>query len=65
MSSITINLTDEHLKRLREIAARLGIPPEEPARVGIEELIAQPDEKFNSAADYVLKKNADLYRRLA
>lgn len=65
MSSITIDLSDEHLSRLREIAARLGVPPEELARVGIEELIAQPDEKFNCAADYVLKKNRELYRRLA
>jgi predicted transcriptional regulator len=65
MSSITIDLSDEHLDRLREIAARLGVPPEELARVGIEELITQPDEKFKRAADYVLKKNTELYRRLA
>ena len=65
MSSITINLTDEHLSRLKEIAARFGLTPEELARVSIEELIAQPDEKFECAASYVLKKNAELYRRLA
>jgi predicted transcriptional regulator len=65
MSSITINLTDEHLSRLRKIAARFGLSPEELARVSIEELIAQPDEEFEQAADYVLKKNAELYRRLA
>lgn len=65
MSSITIDLSDEHLMRLREIATRLGISPEELARVGIEDLISKPDEKFDSAVDYVLKKNAELYRRLA
>ena len=65
MSSITIDLPDEHMSRLREIAAHLGVSPEELARVSIEELLAQPDEKFQSAADYVLKKNAELYRRLA
>ena len=64
MSSITIDLPDEHLARLREIAARFGVTPEELARVSIEELLTQPDEKFEAAADYVLKKNAELYRRL-
>ena len=65
MSSITINLPDEHLLKLREIAARLRISPEDLARMSIEELIAQPEERFESAADYVLNKNAELYRRLA
>jgi predicted transcriptional regulator len=65
MSSITINLTDEHLLKLREIAARLRVSPEDLARMSIEELIAQPAEDFERAADCVLKKNAELYRRLA
>jgi predicted transcriptional regulator len=65
MSSITINLPDEHLLKLREIADRLRVSPEELARMSIEELIAQPEESFERAADYVLKKNAELYRRLA
>jgi hypothetical protein len=33
--------------------------------VGVEELIAKPDEKFEEAARHVLEKNAELYRRLA
>jgi predicted transcriptional regulator len=65
MSSITINLTDEHFSKLREIANHLGVSPEDLARMSIEELIAQPEEDFERAADYVLKKNAELYRRLA
>jgi antitoxin FitA len=65
MSSITINLPDEHLLRLREIADRLRVSPEDLARMSIEELIAQPEESFERAADYVLKKNTELYRRLA
>ena len=64
MSSITINLTDEHLSRLKEIAARFGLTPEELARVSIEELIAQPDEKFecawNDRRRYTLLCNATL-----
>jgi antitoxin FitA len=65
MNSITINLPDEHLLKLREIAARLGVSPEDLARMSIEELLAQPEERFERAADYVLKKNEELYRRLA
>lgn len=65
MSSITINLPSEQLLKLREIANRLGISAEDLARMSIEELLAQPEEDFERAADYVLKKNAELYRRLA
>lgn len=65
MSSITISLPDEHLSRLREIANRLKVSVEDLARMSIEELLAQPEENFERAADYVIKKNAELYRRLA
>ena len=65
MSAITINLSEERMRQLREVAARLGVSPEELARVSIEELLAKPDEKFEEAARHVLDKNAELYRRLA
>jgi ABC-type transporter MlaC component len=63
MSSIIVNLTDEHLSRLKDMAGRFRVSPEDLARMSIEELIAQPEEDFERAADYVLKKNAELYRR--
>ncbi|MDT4967604.1 MAG: hypothetical protein QOJ64_2341 [Acidobacteriota bacterium] len=65
MSSITINISEEHLLKLRDIAARLKVSPEDLARMSVEELIAQPEKDFERAADYVLEKNAELYRRLA
>jgi hypothetical protein len=65
MSSITINLSDEHLLRLTEKAARLGLAPEDLVLISIEELLARPDESFERAADYVLNKNTELYQRLA
>ena len=65
MSTLTITLSDERLAKLREIAARFSVTPEDLARVSIEELLARPEEAFQEAADYVLKKNAELYRRLA
>jgi plasmid stability protein len=65
MSSITIRLPEQQFDRLREIACRFGLSVEDLARISIEEMLAQPDEKFERAADHVLKKNDELYRRLA
>jgi hypothetical protein len=50
---------------LEEIAARFNVSPEALVRVSIEELLARPDDSFRKALDYVLTKNAELYRRLA
>ena len=65
MSSITINLSDERLSQLKDRAARLGVSPEELALISIEEFLTRPDEMFDRTIDYVIEKNAELYRRLA
>lgn len=65
MKSLTITVSDERLEQLREAAARLGISPEDLVRAGVEDLLARPDEALQQAVDYVVRKNADLYRRLA
>ena len=65
MTSITIPIPEEHLLRLQELAARLKTTPEELAKVGVEEILSRSDEDFERVADYVLNKNAELYRRLA
>jgi antitoxin FitA len=65
MTSLTIHLSEERLARLQEIARRFNVKAEDLARVGVEELLKQPDEKFELAAKYILDKNAELYRRLA
>ncbi len=65
MNSITIALPDDRLLKLKETAERLGVAPEELVRVSIEELLTRPDQAFDQAVDYILKKNAELYRRLA
>lgn len=64
MSSITISISDERLQELRKRAAELQVAPEELARAGVEELLDLPDEAFEQAVAYVLKKNEELYRRL-
>jgi len=65
MTSISVTLPDDRLLKLQEIASRLGVTPEDLVRISIEELLARPDDAFQQAVDYVLNKNAELYRRLA
>lgn len=65
MTTITIGLPDDRLIKLKEMADRLGMSPEELVVVSVEELLNRPDEEFVRAVDYVLKKNSELYRRLA
>ena len=65
MTTITISLPDDRLKQLKETAARLRVAPEELVLASIEDLLTRPDEEFWKALEYVLKKNAELYRRLA
>lgn len=65
MTTLTITVSEEHLLRLREKARRLGVTPEDLIRLGIEEILGLSDEDFRRAADHVLTKNAELYRRLA
>ncbi|MGO8745586.1 MAG: DNA-binding protein [Thermoguttaceae bacterium] len=65
MTSITIALSEERVAQLRIWAEQAGLPPEEFLRRRVEQLLEWPDEQFHQAANYVLGKNAELYRRLA
>jgi antitoxin FitA len=65
MSTITIPLSEERLLKLKELADEAKVPPEELLRASVEEWLSQPKDDFASAAEYVLKKNAELNRRLA
>ena len=65
MNAITIPLSNDDLAKLQKMAERHGITPEALARVSIEELLARPEEEFQRVVEFVLEKNADLYRRLA
>jgi predicted transcriptional regulator len=49
MTTLTITLSDDHLAKLREIADRFNIKPEDLARVSIEELLTRPEESFQQA----------------
>jgi antitoxin FitA len=65
MITITIDISEHRLNKLKEIADRLQITPEELVRVSVDELLTRPEESFRDALDYVLTKNAELYQRLA
>lgn len=65
MAVITINLPEEPLRRLEEMAREANVTPEEFLRASVVEWLRRPDEDFRRAAEYVLRKNAELYRRLA
>lgn len=65
MTTISIPLSDERALKLKELSAEFGMTPEDFIRISIEELLVQPERKFEHAVDHVLEKNAELYRRLA
>lgn len=65
MKTLELNLPEPTAARLEEAAQRLSLSPEELLVLSLEEKLAQLDAEFRSASDYVLKKNAELYKRLA
>jgi antitoxin FitA len=64
MTTITIALDDERMRRLREAANLQGRTVEEMIGQTIDDYFTRR-QTFENAADYVLAKNAELYRRLA
>lgn len=65
MTTISIPLADDKYARLKALADRAGVSPEELVLRQVEEALQRPDEELTQAADYILHKNAELYRRLA
>ncbi len=63
--AVRLELSEALLEELSERAKHLGIAPEELARAAVADLVARPSQDFDAAAAAVLRKNAELYRRLA
>ncbi len=63
MPTLTIELTDEQAKMLAQEAERLHLSTQELAVQRLSAPLATPD--FDEAMEYVFRKNAELYRRLA
>ena len=62
---LSCELTETEGIKLREEAARLGVEPEDLARAALADLLSNEDDDFREAAEHVLRKNEELYRRLA
>ncbi len=65
MNTVTISLTDAQWKKLQDKAQRMGIAPEMLLVATLEDLLVRPEEDFRRTVEYVVQKNAELYRRLS
>jgi antitoxin FitA len=65
MNTITIEISDERWLKVQETANRLGVSVEELLLMGVEQVLNQSQVSFKDAMDYVLRKNSELYQRLA
>jgi len=64
MSTFAVELPTEQAEQLRREAERQGLRAEDLLRQVAESYLSRADS-FEAAAAYVLRKNAELYRRLA
>ena len=65
MTTISIQLPEDQAKRLADVARRHNLSVEQLASAHLQELLQEPDNRFEEAVALVLKKNAELYRRLS
>lgn len=65
MKTLTIQLSDETADRLEALADQFGMSLEEVAQVSIDDQLKRLDREYEEAAEEVLSKNAELYRRLS
>ena len=63
--NVTFELPPAQAEKLRQTADRLGISPSELARAAVSDSIGERGVDFEHAAERVLRKNAELYRRLS
>ena len=68
MATYTIELPEDSIAELEQLARAEGVAPE---RILTDKIVQMLDDfrtrrkQFSDAADHVLKKNQELYRRLA
>jgi len=65
MKTLEVQLPEQTASKLKEAAERLNVSLEQLLVLSVEEKLAQLDAEFRDSSDYVLKKNAELYDRLA
>ena len=64
--AMTLRLTDEERRALRERAARDGVSMQEAARRAVREFVARRDhqDRVGAAAELVMDRHAEALRRL-
>ena len=62
--TLVIDRPDDQHQRFVEAAHALGVDPRELAKAAVVDLLGQSSEDFRTAAQRVLEKNAELYKRL-
>ena len=65
MTLISIPLAEEQRARLQTLADQVGVSAEEYLQRRVKDLLDRPDPAFDEVAEYVVRKNEELYRRLA
>lgn len=64
MKTLEIHIPDEIASRIEAAAQERGVSVDDLVRASIEEKLDR-DAAFDTAAEYVLARNAELYRRLS
>ena len=65
MTTLTIDLREDQVQKLEQLAERYQVAPEKLVQISIDELLSRPQDDFEEVLTYLLQKNADLYRQLA
>ena len=64
MKTLRLQISDEIAMKIEQAARERGVSVEELVRSSVEKTLAR-DEEFETAAEHVLTKNAELYKRLS
>ena len=65
MTVLNVALEESQVERLKQLADRAGVSAEEFLNRRVADMLDHRELSFEEAAKYVLRKNAELYRRLA
>lgn len=62
---LSFEVSETQQDQLAALAARLNVPAEALAAAALRDLLDRQEAAFEAAAEHVVVKNAELYRRLA
>ncbi len=65
MSTLSIELSADQIASLEKLAKEYQTTIQDLIRIGVDEMLAQPDERFIRLTEHIIDKNLELYRRLA